>query len=346
MVEGLYLPSGYVNCGSVLDLDTPFIFGWGGRGIGKTYGMLKELYSRGYCFAYMRNIQNEIDLACSRDGNVFRPLNDDYGWAVVPERIRGTKYVGAFYNAEEVEGGLEPVGAPIGYGLALASVARIRGFSLDNVEVVFFDEFIPELHTRKITALGEAFLNAYETINRNRELKGRDPLKVVCMANANRVDNDLFLEFGLVTRAYEMQKKRLDFWQDKERGITLINFAESPISKAKKNTALYRFAGSDSDFSAMALSNEFGYDDRFIQSRNLKPYKKLCNVGEIDIYQHRDGAGYYVRPAKQINSQYDCTERGLKSARYHYGWLNGAWLDGSIYFENVLSNVLFERYFT
>jgi hypothetical protein len=345
-MAGLYLPTGYVDAEAVLDMGSPFIFGWGGRGIGKTYGMLSELYRRGLCFAYMRNIQNEIDLACSRDGNVFRPLNEDNGWSVVPERVRGTKYVGAFYNGVEVEGSIEPAGPAIGYGLALSSVARVRGFSLEAVDVVFYDEFIPEAHTRKIQALGDAFYNAYETINRNRELKGRPALKVVCMANANRVDNDLFLEFGLVTKAYDMQRKGIELFTDHERGITLINFAASPISDAKKTTALYRFAGQGSAFSAMALGNDFGYDDSAVKSKSLKPYRKLCNVGEIDIYEHRDGAGYYVRPAKVIGAQYPSTERGLKSAKYRYGWLHGAWLDGSITFENVLSNVLFERYFT
>ena len=95
----------------------------------------------------------------------------------------------------------------------------------------------------------------------------------------------------------------------------------------------------------MAIDNSFGYDAARVKSKNLKNYDRLVNIGELDIFQAKDGSGYYVRPAKVVGRDYATTEFGLKAARYHYGWLHGAWLDGRVTFENVLSSILFEKYF-
>ena len=45
------------------------------------------------------------------------------------------------------------------------------------------------------------------------------------------------------------------------KGLTLINAEESPISKLKADTQLYRLTRGN-DFSDMALDNSFRYDDR------------------------------------------------------------------------------------
>lgn len=345
-MTALYNGAGYVNMGAVLDLDSPFVFGWGARGIGKTYGALKELYERGKPFALMRNTQSELDMMLGGEvGNPFSTLNNDFGWEVVAERLPGNKYLGAFYNGVKDQGMLKAAGKPIGYVMSLSTVGRVRGADFSEIETIFFDEFIAESHLKTVKNAGDAFLNAYETINRNRELQGREPLKVVCMANANRVDNDIFYELGLVTKAYNMQRKKIEIEQDKQRGVTLINFTSSPIAQAKRETALYKLSGADSDFYNMAIENDFGYDASLVKSLNIKPFRFLANVGELDIYEHRDGAGYYIRPAKHVGAGFPSTERGLKSAKYRYGWLHGAWLDGSITFENVLCSVIFERYF-
>lgn len=346
-MKGLYLPTGYVDMGTILDMDSPFVFGWGARGIGKTYGALKELYQRGETFALMRNTQSELDMLFGSEvGNPFGALNVDEGFNVVAQRMPGNKYLGAFYNGVMDEGVLKAAGKPIGYAFSLSTVGRVRGADFSSIQTVFFDEFIPEQHLKTVKATGDAFLNAYETINRNRELSGSKPLKVVCMANANRVDNDLFYDLGLVTKAYNMQRKHIEIETDVERGYTLINFTQSPIAQAKRNTALYRLTGESSEFYSMAIENDFGYDASLVKSLNLKPFRLLVNIGELDVYEHRDGAGYYVRPAKVVGAGYPSSQRGIKSALYRYGWLHGAWLDGRVTFENVLASVIFERYFT
>ena len=343
MGGGLYTSAGWVNMGAVLDMDSPFVFGWGARGIGKTYGALLELYRRGVKFALMRNTQSESDYLLSEAGNPFGQINHDTGVHVGAKRIN--KYMGAFYNCVDTGEAFEPAGDVLGYILSLSTIGHVRGAGRFDIDVLFFDEFIPEEHLRNMRGMGEAFLNAIETLGRNRELLGKPPLKVVCMANSNRIDNDIFLELGLVSQAYKMQAGGVERWTDSSRGLTLINFNESPIAQKKKDTALYRLSGSQGRFYEMAIDNSFGYDDARVKSKNLRNYDRLFNIGELDIYQAKDGHGYYVRPAKVVGRDYASTEYGLKSARYHYAWLHGAWLDGRVTFENVLSSILFEKYF-
>lgn len=262
----LYTSAGWVNMGAVLDMGSPFVFGWGARGIGKTYGALKELYQRGKPFALMRNTQSELDMMLGGEvGNPFGAINNDLGLNVVSERLSNNKYMGAFYNGVKDQGLIKAAGKPVGYIMSLSTIGRVRGADFSDIETIFFDEFIPESHLKAVKHAGEAFLNAYETINRNRELQGRKPLKVVCMANANRVDNDIFYELGLVTKAYNMQRKRVELDTDSERGVTLINFTASPIAQKKKNTALYRLSGEDSEYYSMAIENDFGYDASLVR---------------------------------------------------------------------------------
>ena len=51
--DNIYLESGFLNIPYIYDNGKVFNFLIGGRGIGKTYGMLKEVIARGDKFIYM-----------------------------------------------------------------------------------------------------------------------------------------------------------------------------------------------------------------------------------------------------------------------------------------------------
>ena len=89
------------------------------------------------------------------------------------------------------------------------------------MQLWIFDEFIPERHERPIKNEGAAFLNAYETMNRNRELQGYKPIQTLCLANANDLGNPIFMELGLVSRAMRMQQtgKTMSLLRDRGIGI-------------------------------------------------------------------------------------------------------------------------------
>ena len=54
MGVNLYTSDGWIDAAQIVESPCPFVLAIGGRGIGKTYGVLLELYRRGIPFIYMR----------------------------------------------------------------------------------------------------------------------------------------------------------------------------------------------------------------------------------------------------------------------------------------------------
>ena len=177
----------WVNADCLLDSTAFITIGIGARGIGKTYGCLKSLYERGEKFLYVRRTQTQLDETCIQSLNPYNRIAADCGYTICCERL-GKHSVG-FYNAERGDGDiLKAIGEPFAVGVALSTFATIRGMSLD-VTTLLFDEVIPERHERPIKEEELAFANALESLNRNRELLGRPPLKVILLSNSNTINS-------------------------------------------------------------------------------------------------------------------------------------------------------------
>lgn len=343
----LYLDNGYLNVPGIVSCGMPFIFGTGGRGIGKTYGVFSWCLDQGKKFIYMRRTQSELESCWSDEEiNPFKKLNVDRGENL--GIIKHSKYTGWICEREaDSNGRLVQKGSVIGIAIALSTFANIRGFSGEDFEVLFYDEFIPERHVRPIKDEANAFFNAIETINRNRELDGRAPLLVICMSNANRLDNPLYMGMGVVSKVDRMKRDRQEISIQPSRGLCLINMEYSPISERKKNTALYLLT-SNTTFENMALSNEYiGEDDRrYIGSRPLSEYAPIVAPGEICIYKHKSRREYYVSTHKSGAPQVFMTsDSDLHRFRKAYTWLWAEYLKGQVYFESRICEILLTKYF-
>ena len=118
----------------------------------------------------------------------------------------------------------------LGYTAALSTISNMRGFDASDVEMLIYDEFIPEKHERTLKHEATAFLNAYETINRNREMQGKKPLQVLALANAMDLANPIFLELGIVNNIERMlDKGRSNIYLDRDRGLLVAICSNSPI---------------------------------------------------------------------------------------------------------------------
>lgn len=291
MDKNIYLDSGYLNIEYILKYRVPFLFVVGGRGTGKTYGALKYTLDKGVKFLYMRRTQAQADLINRAEFSPFKSITRDTGDLIIS--IPVTKYNSAFYRAK-VEGDKTiPEGAPIGYTIALSTVSNLRGFDASDCELLIYDEFIPEKHERPLKNEAQAFWNAYETINRNRELTGAQPLKVLCLANANTITNPLFEALGVIDKVYAMEKSGQVVSINESRGYAIILLSESPISERKRETALYKLT-SGTDFASMAIDNSYNVADYEPKSINLIEYTPLITVEGVTIYKHKSGSGYYV----------------------------------------------------
>lgn len=344
MSKNIYLSSGYLDTPFLRSRKVPFNFIVGNRGCGKTYGFLEDCIKNNLGFMYVRRLQVQIDVISTPEYNPFKKLNTDHGWSIGARTL--AKNTAGFYEmAEDEKGSFSPVGAPKGYAVALSTFANLRGFDASDVDVIIYDEFIPEKHEKKIRGEGEALLNLYETVNRNREIEGQDPVQLWCLANSNDLANEIFLYLNLVSITESMQRSGQEYTYIKDRGIGLYILKDSPIAKKKEQTALYRMTAG-TDFSQMALKNEFTAEDKsHTAHRNLKEYKPVVTVGEITIYKHKSKNEYYCCSHRlgscPVYGGGDVERKRFQRA-YHRLWCE--YMQNKIYFEQYLYEILFQKY--
>ena len=334
MNNKIYLPSGYLNIRGILSYKCTFNFIVGGRATGKTYGALSTVLEDNIKFMLMRRTQAQADLINKPDFSPFKPVCDDKHIEITTASV--SKYNAKFMLDDET----------IGYTCALSTIANMRGFDASDVKLLIYDEFIPERHERPIKSEGAAFLNAYETMNRNRELKGKRPLTVLCLANAFDIANPIFLELGLVGIAEKMKQNGRELYIDRDKSILILLPDSSKIMKEKNNTALYRLT-EGSEFKAMALNNDFIYNPtENIKSMPLREFNPVVTVGEITIYKHKSKRLYYVSEHRTGNPPtFTTDEIGLKRYIKNYGMrFYRLYMQNCFKFESMLTKSLFELY--
>lgn len=334
----IYDPSGYVNIRGILEEGYPFNFCVGGRGTGKTYTALKTAKEDGRKFMLMRRTQSQADLISKPEFSVFKPLNEDLGWNVMVKSV--SKYNAMFY-----EPGTGETETQLGYTCALSTISNMRGFDASDIQLLIYDEFIPEKHERLLKNEADALFNAYETMNRNRELKGVAPIQMLCLANANDITNPVFESLKLIRIADKMQKGNADRWTDDKRGIQLIMLHRSPISKRKSDTALYNLTNG-SEFANMALENDFNVDRQHVRPRPLNEFLPVCSIGELCIYRHKSENRLYctTHMSGVFNKTFSTTETDKLHYQRIYRTHWDMYIGNKMDFEDVLSEKMFIKY--
>lgn len=347
-----YTKDGYIDTNKLYKEDkSVFKFIIGARGIGKTFGELKywvdKVRGTGNKIILMRRTQTQVDLIKTPELNPFLALEYELGdsYRFILKSIN-KNITGAYLTEYDPETNTYIAKELVCYLIALSTVSNIRGFAGNDIVHIIYDEFTGELHERPISNEGTAFLNAIETIGRNRELKGLEPLSVTCLSNSTLLANPVFIELRFVTLCEKALNKGKDFVNIPDRLTSIYMLHDSPISKAKAKTSLYKLAGEDSNFSAMSLRNDFNSEYfGLIKSKNLKEYKPLAVVGEITIYKHKSKREWYIsshisgRPEKYASSEIE-----LKRFNNNYYYLKLAHMNRHIYFESYIQQVLFEKY--
>lgn len=329
-----YLANDYANVRGIAELGLPFNFLVGGRGTGKTYGALLYAIEDNIPNIFMRRTQTQVDMIMLPEYSPYKTLADDLELEVVTKKLTKNSSVVLIDEQE------------FSTILALSTVSNIRGFDASDKQLLIYDEFIPEPHERAIKQEGGAFKHAYETINRNRELKGKNPVQVLALANANDIANPIFIEFGLVTVAEKMKRRGQMEMIDRRKGIGIFFFDDSRISKQKEQTALYR-ANPDSEFNKLALGNDFSNNSPLNSSpRPLKEYNPLVEVGEITVYEHKSNGRFYISSHKFGTPPYfGMWPNEVKRFRKTFGWLWYEYLDSNIDFETATCEILFSKIF-
>lgn len=307
----------------------------GPRGCGKTYSVLdylQEVSSESSKFIYMRRDGTEID-SCSTDyGNPFKTLNADKGYDIHPFQI--SKFSGCGFTRNDDTD-------VIGYGVALSTFASMRSQDFSDVDRIFFEEFIPEKHKRKLKGEGQALLNMYETVNRNRELKGKKAVELILCANGIDLANPILLELGATSIIGKMLANKQRKMTIPERSLYIEVIPKTKVSQLKQNTVLYRL--SSEDFATDALDTTFrGADLEFVKKNvNLRSYKPEFSFGDYVFFSNKE---HYFVGRSRIPCKISLPERELSRLQAlfapRYRILRAR---GSIYFDDYVTLATFDR---
>ena len=339
----LYDDNGYISIANIIAKGYPFNFITGGRGTGKTYSALKYAIENGIKFILLRRTQQQCDIINTPEFNIFRPLNAGEGWNIGSKKI--SKQNAAFYRMEEVDEKEVASGEPLGYTAALSTLSNMRGFDASDVGLLIYDEFCPERHERLIKHEAEAFFNAVETINRNRELSGKPPITCLCLANSNDLANPIYVSLGILSTIDKMRSKGREVYENRERGLLVISLKNSPISERKSKTALYRLT-EGSDFAGMAINNDYVSDvPSKIRHVPLAECRPIVTVGKITVYKHKNNSYLYISIHKSgVCPEFGTDETAIKRFRRAWGWIWEEYMSDRIIFEEYACEILLTKY--
>ena len=327
----IYLDNGYVDIRKIRDCGCPFIFLIGGRGTGKTFGSIETSVEDNLKFIFLRRTQVQLEMVRKEEYSPFAKVNRVKNWTL-EVKPNGR------YSSMIMQGSKE-----LGRMMALSTIANVRGFDSD-ASIIIYDEFIPELHERRFEEY-EAFCNAYETINRNRELEGHPPVIALCLSNSNTLNNPLLEGFGIVDIIQKKKKEGKTIYINRERGIAVFLLDESTISEKKRETALYK-ATKGTKFCDMALDNNFALDfPENIKSMDLKGYEAIAYINDaFCVYKHKSDKTYYITAHKRGTPiEYENAAVDLKRFREKFRHLLKARMKGNIYFENYSLQIKFDN---
>lgn len=279
----------------------------GGRNTGKTYGGLKYCIQNNKKFVFVKRTNKDVEILCAGnsltkklpdfdiDLSPMVPINRDLGTNIKAFKLDDG--IGAFYNT--ADGG--PTGSPVAFIVSLYAIGKFKGFDMSVCDVIIFDEFIPNKFERVSAEEGNQLMDLYKTVARDRELRGRDELKLLCFANAVNIFNYTAetLEVSDVMADMNANSKELTVLEDRGIFIRLLKTPDKMMEQEKKS-GIYR-AMHNTAWGRMAFGNEFAFNDfSNLKKTALKHYRPYIHL----IYKNKN---YYIYESD--NGFYMCTSR-------------------------------------
>lgn len=348
-MKDMYLPSGYWNIRGVLKYGMPFNYVIGGRGTGKTYGALQYCLEEKKKFVFMRRTQAAFDEAVAM--NPMASPAGDMGILYTCHLLPRSRFIYGWFPGTLDDGGelKDASDKPFGIGSSLVRIGKTRGLDKEtrDVEIMIHDEFVKAPYEARIKNEAEAFFNAYETVNRNRELEGKPPVTAILLSNSDDMVNDYFVEEGVVDVVDKMKQHKENFYINKERKMTISLLSDSPISKRKEQeTVLYQHTNGTS-FARMAVGNEFVNDvHKPTRSYPLVELRAVVKIGELVIYRHK-GKGFYYGCLHLSGTcpTFDIGDTDVKRFQHQYFHLWEEYMEDNFVFESYTAEALFNKFF-
>ena len=340
----LYLPEGWLNFEYIMDKPAFVIIILGKRQVGKTYGALQAMLRHNLQHVLLRRTTAELDLiAASPDLNPYKAFEPDFKVGLFKQNKKLCRICDWLPDPE----GKAIPGEQRGIATSLAEIAHMRGFSGRAFTDLVFDEFIPEkgVITRKTE--GDSFLNAYTTINGNRELEGCKPLRAWLLANTNRIDSPILDALHVTDDILYMRRKGIEELLTDE-GYYILQPFSAKVTELRADTALMRAISKESDFYKMAMQNEFAYDESpYIKNIPIKHLKPTWSYAH-KLYCWEKPDGYYICRA-QFKSVYASTYSASRTDReklaMDFAWMKPYYYAGCILFSDMGVLSMFKQIF-
>lgn len=313
--------------------DATFYIVISSRGPGKTYSTLRYCVEENKFLAYFRRMQDEIERCAGEKFNPFKDVNKDFGWDIHFKSSKSDSYI--YRDSPE---------NMIGVGAAISTFENARGISLPECEVILYDEFIRKASQRKIKGEADIFFNMYESINRNREMFGKKPVKCIMCSNAVNMDSEIISELGLVYDIERMKATGQELKYYPERGIVINLPICAEFRKEKEKTALYR-ATQGTKYYSHALDNEFTYNDFYgiRPVKNISEFTCLCAMEDIYIYRHKSRREFYACQVRADTVHFEIRSQ-IQFIRRYGIMLREEYYSGNLFFSDYHTKNLLTEY--
>lgn len=270
---------------------------WSKRGPGKTYSSLLYAMQNNIRFVYMRRTDKSVNRILLGDDQFdtspYAPIERDYHVNIKGKLIDDG--FGAYYKAND-EG--ECVGLPLSYVLSFNKVREYKGFEF-NSDWIIFDEFIPQKGERLNRAEGELLLDLYMTASRDRQKRGKDPLKLVLFSNAEDISTPITNELEIVDNMADLNASGQTHMWLPDRDILLhhITNEEVPITE-EEQVGIYK-GMYGTDWFRKSFEGEFSNNDfTNVTRRTLKKRSGFIHLhyknNDYYIYLNKDNGNYYM----------------------------------------------------
>lgn len=228
----------YYNGASVLNADCPISLIWGSRSSGKSFywkrHCIKKFLNENRQFIYIRRTDEDIKTAAFTFFDDIKVKFPNYGM----EHISGRFYIGKLDPDNDL---INP--QLCGYSFSLNRLHKLKSVVLDQVDFIFFDEFLPEdnryLHPNDPEFEPTQLMSMYMTVARGINRPIREEVKLVCVSNLSTSYSPYHSYFGISMG-------------NKTRGIFNGVYAENVVNLNTSN------AIRDSKFGAILQSTSYG----------------------------------------------------------------------------------------
>ena len=305
---------------------------------GKTYGTLKYMLDNDIQHILLRRSSKELEAITASE--LLNPYK-----AFEPAYHVGLFTAGGMANICDytIENNKPIQGKQRGLLMSLPQVAHVRGFNGAAFSDIVFDEFIPEKGAYQRKSDGEALLNAYVTINGNREHQGRPPVRLWLLANANDINSPILEALNLSDTVIELQRKRREYIV--KDGVCVVIPQGNSKADERSETALNRQIRKDSEFYEMAVDNLFSYDKSpLIISLPIKHMKPLFSY-DATLYAWENDKGIYICRAQHDRNAYTNSRWDSAQLAANYLWLKRYYYEGLVLFSDLRLLAMFRNIF-